>query len=126
MNGSPAAARRATSARRDVKGTAEPELDQDRTRRGTDVVVFDESMLRRPVAAQWALGIPPEVELAKAHRQGVEQQQPAEQRLAHAEQQFERLVGLDDPMMPGNTPSTPPSAQLGTEPGGGGSGNRQR
>ena len=25
------------------------------------------------------------------------------------------------PMMPGSTPSTPPSAQLGTSPGGGGS-----
>src|SRR5271166_881347 len=30
------------------------------------------------------------------------------------------------PMFPGNTPSTPPSAQLGTIPGGGGSGNMQR
>ena len=27
--------------------------------------------------------------------------------------------GLDEPMMPGSTPSTPPSAQLGTSPGGG-------
>ena len=30
------------------------------------------------------------------------------------------------PMIPGSTPSTPPSAQLGTMPGGGGSGNMQR
>ena len=30
------------------------------------------------------------------------------------------------PMTPGSTPSTPPSAQLGTSPGGGGSGYRQR
>jgi hypothetical protein len=30
------------------------------------------------------------------------------------------------PMVPGSTPSTPPSAQEGTSPGGGGSGNRQR
>ena len=27
-----------------------------------------------------------------------------------------------EPMMPGSTPSTPASAQLGTSPGGGGSG----
>ena len=30
------------------------------------------------------------------------------------------------PMIPGSTPSTPPSAQDGTSPGGGGSGNKQR
>ena len=30
------------------------------------------------------------------------------------------------PMMPGSTPNTPPSAQLGTKPGGGGSGYKQR
>ena len=30
------------------------------------------------------------------------------------------------PMMPQMTPSTPPSAQLGTRPGGGGSGYQQR
>ena len=30
------------------------------------------------------------------------------------------------PMTPGSTPSTPPSAQLGTRPGGGGSRKRQR
>src|SRR5260370_31558576 len=31
-----------------------------------------------------------------------------------------------DPTIPGSTPSTPPSAQEGTSPGGGGSGERQR
>ena len=30
------------------------------------------------------------------------------------------------PISPGSTPSTPPSAQLGTSPGGGGSRKRQR
>ena len=30
------------------------------------------------------------------------------------------------PMIPGSTPSTPPSAHVGTMPGGGGSGNMQR
>ena len=30
------------------------------------------------------------------------------------------------PISPGSTPNTPPSAQLGTRPGGGGSRNRQR
>jgi sulfur-carrier protein adenylyltransferase/sulfurtransferase len=35
-------------------------------------------------------------------------------------------VAWMQPMMPGSTPNTPPSAQLGTMPGGGGSGYRQR
>ena len=35
-------------------------------------------------------------------------------------------VDCTDPMAAQSTPSTPPSAQLGTEPGGGGSGNTQR
>ena len=30
------------------------------------------------------------------------------------------------PITPGSTPNTPPSAQLGTVPGGGGDGNRHR
>ena len=39
---------------------------------------------------------------------------------------FNISVACMQPMMPGSTPSTPPSAQLGTIPGGGGSGYRQR
>ena len=35
-------------------------------------------------------------------------------------------VDWTDPMAAHSTPSTPPSAQLGTEPGGGGSGKTQR
>ena len=61
-------------------------------------------------------------QLAELHPQGVEHQEPAHQRLADAENQLQRLVGLDQPTIPGRTPSTPPSAQLGTSPGGGGSG----
>jgi hypothetical protein len=30
------------------------------------------------------------------------------------------------PITPGSTPNTPPSAQLGTVPGGGGDGNKHR
>ena len=36
------------------------------------------------------------------------------------------IVGAGEPMIPGSTPSTPPSAHEGTSPGGGGSGKRQR
>ena len=39
---------------------------------------------------------------------------------------FTASIAWRTPMMPGNTPRTPPSAQLGTMPGGGGSGNMQR
>ena len=35
-------------------------------------------------------------------------------------------LACSEPTMPGSTPSTPPSAQLGASSGGGGSGNRQR
>ena len=35
-------------------------------------------------------------------------------------------VAWISPMVPGRIPNTPPSAQLGTRPGGGGSGYRQR
>ena len=35
-------------------------------------------------------------------------------------------VACSEPMMPGSTPSTPPSAQDGASSGGGGCGKRQR
>ena len=35
-------------------------------------------------------------------------------------------VAWIEPITPGRTPNTPPSAQLGTVPGGGGEGKRQR
>ena len=43
--------------------------------------------------------------------------------VAYARRPFS--VAWMQPMMPGSTPSTPPSAQLSTMPGGGGSGSRQ-
>ena len=39
---------------------------------------------------------------------------------------FRASVACMTPMTPGSTPMTPPSAHDGTEPGGGGSGNRSR
>ena len=39
---------------------------------------------------------------------------------------FNTSVAWMAPMTPGNTPSTPPSPQLGTAPDGGGSGYKQR
>ena len=39
---------------------------------------------------------------------------------------FTASVAWITPMIPGSTPTTPPSAQEGTMPGGGGSGKRSR
>ena len=39
---------------------------------------------------------------------------------------FSASFACSEPMMPGSTPSTPPSAQLGASSGGGGVGKRQR
>ena len=52
----------------------------------------------------------------------VEEQQPADERLADAERSLIASFACSEPMMPGSTPSTPPSAQDGASSGGGGSG----
>ena len=66
------------------------------------------------------------VSIRGTHFQRVEQQQTSDERLADAQNQFDRLVGLNAAHDARQTPSTPPSAQDGTRPGGGGSGYRQR
>ena len=93
-----------------------------RRRHAAELLVVDQRRDGRVRAAHRAVRILAQLQLAELHPQRVEQQEPADQRLADAEDQLERLGRLDQPMMPGSTPSTPPSAQLGTRPGGGGSG----
>ena len=81
-------------------------------------------MLVRPQTGQ--SGSRRTVHLAELARERVEEEQPAEQRLADAERELERLVRLERADDPGSTPSTPPSEHDGASSGGGGCGNRQR
>ena len=59
-------------------------------------VVVDELVDRRMVAADRALGIAAQLQLAEAHLQRVVQEQPADERLAGSENQLDRFGGLDD------------------------------
>ena len=91
-----------------------------------ELVVVDELVNCGVRSAHGAVGILAELQLAKLRRERIEQKQSADQQLATAYQQFDGSIACNEPMMPGSTPSTPPSAQEGTKPGGGGCGYRQR
>ena len=65
-----------------------------------ELLVVDQLPLRRVFRADRALGVLAELELAELHLQRVEQQQPADQRVADPDDQLDDLVGLeraDDP-----------------------------
>ena len=80
----------------------------------------------RRLAAHRAIGVPADLHFLEVHVQGVVQEQPADQRLALPVISLIASVAWIEPITPGRTPNTPPSAQLGTVPGGGGEGKRQR
>ncbi len=87
-----------------------------------ELFVIDQLGDGRLIAADGAFRIAPDLELAEGHLPGIVEQQPADQRLALAQHQLDASVAWMQPTRPGRMPSTPPSAQLGTSPGGGGSG----
>ncbi len=71
-----------------------------RRRDAAERLVVDELGDRRLVAAHRAVGVLLELQLAPAHAQRVEEQQPADERLAGAEDQLDglqRLQRADDP-----------------------------
>ena len=88
-----------------------------------EVVVLSDDDRAGVRTARRALGVAPYLEGAEALVERVREQAPDE-RVAEVEDELmpERLI---EPM-PGKTPSTPASAQLGASSGGGGSGSRQR
>jgi len=78
-------------------------------------------------AASRALWIFPQLQLAELHPQRIDQQQPPNQRIATTQNQFDSFPSPESlPPGPGRIPRTPPSAHDGTNPGGGGSGYKQR
>ena len=81
---------------------------------------------RGAVAADRAVRVPANGDLVERRPEGVEEKQPSGERVPAIEDELERLVRLEEPMIPGRTPRTPPSAQLGASSGGGGWGKRQR
>ena len=87
-----------------------------------ELVVVDQLGDGRVRAADGAVGVLAQLEGAEVHAERVDQQQAADERLADAEDELDDLGGLDDADRPGRMPRTPPSAQEGTRPGGGGSG----
>ena len=95
-------------------------------RHAAELLVVDQLGDGRMVAAHRAFRIAAQLQLAEAHGQRVVQHQAADQRLADAQDQLHGFGGLNQADDAGQNPSTPPSAQLGTRPGGGGSGYRQR
>ena len=100
----------------DLRGIAGRRLD------AAELVIVYERGHGRMGAAYRAIRVLAQFQLAEAHGQRIHQQQPPDQRLAHTQDQFDDLGCLDTPTSPGRMPSTPPSAQEGTKPGGGGSG----
>src|SRR5207249_8192539 len=60
-----------------------------------ELLVIDRFGYRRRIATDWTLWIAPEIEFAKFHFQGVEIEKPAEERFAHAQNQFDRFVCLN-------------------------------
>ena len=82
---------------------------------------------RRLGTTDRARGIFRHAPLAKPHRQRIEGQQPADQRLAALQDQLDRPRSpAACRRFPGNTPSTPASAQFGTLAASGGCGKMQR
>lgn len=61
-----------------------------------ELFVVDELMNRGPGAAHRAIGITAEFERIDLHSERVETQQPADQVIAFAEDQFDRLQSFDD------------------------------
>src|SRR5213593_4943873 len=66
-------------------------------RQATEGLVVDELGDRRFLPAHRAIGIPPDAYGGEVHGLGIEQQQPADQRLAYAGDQLDGLRGLDAP-----------------------------
>jgi len=84
--------------------------------------VIDQLRDRLVRSAERTLRILAQLQLAELHFERVEEEQPPDQRVALADDQLHRFRRLDRPHHARSTPSTPPSAQLGTVPGSGGSG----
>ena len=78
------------------------------------------------VAADRALGIAPQLQLAETHLQGVVQKQPSDERLSGAEDQLDRFGRLDDADHAGQHAQHSPFGAARDQSGGGGSGYRQR
>ncbi len=87
-----------------------------------ELLVVDQFLDCGIFAADRALRVLAQLQFAEAHTERVDQKQAAYERAALAEDQLDDFGGLNDADRPGRIPSTPPSAQLGTRPGGGGSG----
>jgi len=94
--------------------------------RAAERLVVDQLGDRGVLPADRALRVLADLDGAVAHLQGVVDHQPADQRLADPGDDLDGLVDLEEPIDAHSTPRTPPSAQDGTMPGGGGSGYRQR
>ena len=93
---------------------------------GAELDVVDVLGDRGGLAADRARRVAAELDLAELRHERVEEEQPADERLADAEAELQRLARLERADDAGRTPSTPPSAQLGASSGGGGCGKRQR
>ena len=78
------------------------------------------------VAADRAGRVAAKPDLGEGCGERVEEQEPADERVADPEGELSASVAWIEPITPGRTPRTPPSAQLGASSGGGGCGNRQR
>ena len=91
-------------------------------RDAAELFVVDEPLDRRMVAADRAGRIAAELQLAELHRPGVVEQQPADERLAGAENQLERLGRLDHADHAGQHAKHAAFGAARDESGGGGSG----
>ena len=78
------------------------------------------------VTAQRAVRVPLQLHFTEGHTEGGDEEQPGTERFAYAQEVFQRFSGLDAADQTGEGAQYAGSAQLGTMPGGGGDGNRQR
>src|SRR4029079_11123462 len=67
-----------------------------RRHNAAELLVIDERLDRRVIAADRAFRIPAQLQLAEAHLQRVVEQQAADERLPAPENQLDRLGRLDD------------------------------
>jgi hypothetical protein len=72
-------------------------LTRERTGRPGDVAVFDQFRDRGPFAAQRTIGVPLDADFSELSASCIEVQQAIGQRATDAEDQLQRLGGLDGP-----------------------------